>query len=385
VEHLWGFLDALRRAGVPGVPAKQADFLRAIAEAVPYDVARLYWYARVTLLGDVAHLAAFDRVFDQWFGSGLGTDGVVAPPAPDSEVRSPRDGADRELPASEVQPGSGVAASALATVGRRGFGQTDPVRQELMRSLRAAWPASLPTLPSRRRRASRSGRGLDMRRTWQRARRNDGEIAELRWTTRPRRSRRLLLLVDVSGSLKQHTPDLLRVAHTALRGVPGRCEVFTFGTRLTRVTGALSGARVDTALATVSRRVRDADGGTAIGAAMHRFLDNPRFLALARGALVVVISDGLERGDCTAMIRSTDRLSRLAYRLIWWSPLACSPAYRPVTRGMAGVLPHLDHLGGVGDLASGLTEVGRIPSVAAGPRRSAERRWTELSATGAVS
>ncbi|NMO53800.1 VWA domain-containing protein [Actinoplanes sp. TBRC 11911] len=359
---------------MPGAPAKQADFFRAIAGAVPHDVARLYWYARVTLLGDVADLAAFDRVFEQWFGRGLGAALVVPPPVRDSEVRSPRDGAGRELPASDARPGSGIAASALATAGRRGFGRTDPRQRDLMRLLRDAWPANLPTLPSRRRRPSRSGRELDMRRTWQRARRNDGEIAELRWTTRPRRTRRLLLLVDVSGSLRQHTPELLRLAHAALRGVPERTEVFTFGTRLTRVTGALSGARVDRALHAVSGAVHDADGGTAIGAAMRRFLDNPRYLALARGALVVVISDGLERGDCTAMIRSTERLSRLAYRLIWWSPLACSPTYRPVTRGMAGVLRHLDHLGGVRDLASGLAEVGRIPSVAAGPRRSAHLR-----------
>jgi uncharacterized protein with von Willebrand factor type A (vWA) domain len=214
-----------------------------------------------------------------------------------------------------------------------------------------------------------------MRRTLRQARRNDGEIAELRWTTRPRRPRRLLILLDVSGSLKQHTPQLMRLAHSALQGVPARTEVFTFGIRLTRITGALSGAQVERALDAVSRTVRDADGGTAIGAAMQRFLGNSRFLALARGALIVVISDGLERGDCAAMVDATARFARLGHRLIWWSPLACAPSYRPVTRGMTGVLHHLDHLGGVRDLESGLTEVGRIPSVTAGPRRAAGRRW----------
>jgi uncharacterized protein len=308
----------------------------------------------------------------------------VVPPAEDSEVRAPRDAGERELPSTDSRQGSGIEASAAATTRRREFGRTGPGEQDLMRSLRAAWPASLPTLPSRRRRPARSGRRLDMRRTLRQARRNDGEIAELRWTIRPRRPRRLLVLLDVSGSVKQHTPDLLRLAHSALHGAPARTEIFTFGTRLTRITGALSGARLERALDAVSRTVRDADGGTAIGAAMQRFLGNPRFLALARGALIVVISDGLERGDCTAMVRATERFGRLGHRLIWWSPLACSPAYRPVTRGMAGVLRHLDHLGGVRDLATGLTEVWRIPSVTAGPRRTAGHRWISPSDTGAV-
>jgi uncharacterized protein with von Willebrand factor type A (vWA) domain len=374
----------LRRSGVPAPPAKQADFLRAIAEAAPRDLTRLYWYARVTLLGDIAGLAAFDRVFDAWFRYGRAADTVGMPPADESEVRAPRDRGDRELPAAPARPGSGTEAGAAAMTRRRDFGRTDPHARDLLRSLRTAWAAGLPTLASRRRRPARSGHGLDMRRTLRQARRTDGEIAALCWTARPPRPRRLLILLDVSGSVKQHTPDLLRLAHSALHGAPARTEVFTFGTRLTRITGALSGPRVERALDAVSRIVPDADGGTAIGAAMQRFLGNPRFLALARGALIVVISDGLERGDCTAMVRATERFSRLGHRLVWWSPLACSATYRPVTRGMAGVVRHLDHLGGVCDLATGLAEVERIPSVAAGPRRTAGHRWTSPSDTGAV-
>jgi uncharacterized protein with von Willebrand factor type A (vWA) domain len=297
------------------------------------------------------------------------------PPAEDSEVRAPRGGGDRELPATDSRQGSGIEAGTAAATRRRDLGRTGPREQDLMRALRAAWAADLPALPSRRRRPARSGRGLDMRRTLRQARRNDGEIAELRWTTRPRRPRRLLVLLDVSGSLKQHTPQLVRLVHSAVHGAPARTEIFTFGTRLTRITRALSGARVDRALDAVSRTVLDADGGTAIGAAMQQFLGNPRFLALARGALIVVISDGLERGDCAAMVDATARFARLGHRLIWWSPLACAPSYRPVTRGMTGVLHHLDHLGGVRDLESGLAEVGRIPAVVAGPRRAAGRRW----------
>ncbi|MDQ7904864.1 VWA domain-containing protein [Phytohabitans sp. ZYX-F-186] len=377
-DHLWGFLGALRRAGVGAAPAKQADFLRAIAGAAPRDVRTLYWYARVTLLGDVAGLAAFDRVFDAWFVSGVPVEALGPPPSDvEGEVAAAGDGG--TVSTMEARPGGGIEASAAPTTGGRTFGRSDTRQRDLMRLLREAWPARLPVVPSRRRRPARAGRRLDMRRVWRQARRDGGELTRLRWTTRPPRARRLLLLLDVSGSLKRHTPELIRLAHTA----PARTEVFTFGTHLTRVTKALADARVDAALAAVSRTVTDADGGTAIGEALGRFLANPRFLALARGALVVVISDGLERGDCTAMVRAVERLSRLGHRLLWWSPLACSPTYRPVTRGMAALLPHLDRLGGVRDLATGLSEVERIPHVVAGPRRAAWRHYLSGTASGA--
>jgi len=372
-DHLWGFLHALRRAGVGPAPPKQADFLRSIAESAPRDVTSLYWYARVTLVSGVADIDAFDQVFDAWFRRGH-TETIVVPPEEDSEVEAPQGGDEGELPPQEAVQGDGVEASALTTAGRRTFGRSDARQRDLMKTLRTEWPARLPTVPSRRRRPARTGRRLDLRLIWRQARRNGGEIVRLRWTDRPPRTRRLLLLVDVSGSLRRHTPELLRLAHTARHGAPARTEVFTFGTRLTRITAALSHADADRALGAVSDEVLDAGGGTAIGAALEEFLANPRFLALARGALVITISDGLERGDCTAMVRSAERLSRLGHRLIWWSPLACSPTYRPITRGMADQLPSLDHLGGVRDLETALAEVRRIPAVMAGPRRAAVRR-----------
>ncbi|GAA4452496.1 VWA domain-containing protein [Phytohabitans houttuyneae] len=327
----------------------------------------LYWYARVTLLADIAGLAAFDSVFDAWFG---GSAAAPVPPPSDEEGEAPARGGGDAASTVDARPGGGVEASPATTAGGRTFGRSDARQHELMRLLRAAWPASLPVIPSRRRRPARRGRRLDMRRVWRQARRDGGELTRLRWTTRPPRARRLLVLLDVSGSLKRHTPDLVRLVYTARHP---RTEVFTFGTRLTRVTGALAAAHADTALDALARTVTDADGGTAIGAALTGFLANPRYLALARGALVVVISDGLERGDSTAMVRATERLSRLGHRLLWWSPLACSPTYRPVTRGMAGLLGHLDHLGGVRDLATGLSEVERIPAAVTGPRRAAWR------------
>ena len=133
---------------------------------------------------------------------------------------------------------------------------------------------------------------------------------------------------------------------------------------------------VDDALAALSGCVLDADGGTRIGVALQQFLGNGRYVALARGALVIVLSDGLERGDPAAMADAARRLSRLAHRLVWWSPLACDPAYRPVTRGMQAILPDLDALAGARDLPTLLDEVRRLPETSAGPRRTATRAWS---------
>jgi uncharacterized protein with von Willebrand factor type A (vWA) domain len=159
----------------------------------------------------------------------------------------------------------------------------------------------------------------------------------------------VLVLIDVSGSMKQHSRDYLRFAHTVVASCD-RAEVFTFGTRLTHITPQLRRKDVDDALSALTDVVRDADGGTRIGPSLRQFLGNARQLRMARGALVLVLSDGLERGDCEPLTKAVRRLSLLSYRLVWWSPLACDPSYRPVTRGMASVVEHVDTLAGVKDL-----------------------------------
>ena len=167
---------------------------------------------------------------------------------------------------------------------------------------------------------------------------------------RPQRTRPLLLLIDVSGSLREHTPDYLRFAWAA------QCETFTFGTRLTRVTRQLRSRELSTALANVSAVVEDADGGTRIGPALHEFVATPRYADRARGALTIVLSDGLERGDPALMVAAVERLSRLSHKLLWWSPLALHPEYRPVTRGMAAILDDVE-LAGARDLQTLLERV----------------------------
>jgi hypothetical protein len=176
--------------------------------------------------------------------------------------------------------------------------------------------------------------------------------------------------------MKQHSADFLRFAHGVVQGGE-RVEVFTFGTRLTRVTRALRQPDVDDALAELSAIVFDFDGGTRIGESFETLLANSRFRALVRGAVVVVLSDGLERGDPAPMARATDRLARLGHRLLWLSPLVADTVYQPQTRGMRAILGCLDHLGNSASPAALLAELERFSDLDRRPRRVAAAAWHE--------
>jgi uncharacterized protein with von Willebrand factor type A (vWA) domain len=356
---------------------KQADFLMALVASPPDDVGALYWRARVTLLTRAEDFDAFDAVFAAYFRGArfaVEEDGSE-PPGEEGETAAPPGGDDGTLDALAPRPGTGLGASPLELANVRRFAPTPPEARDELRELSGALRVALPLIAARRSVRARRGRTLDVRRVLAAANRSGGEIVRLHWRRRPPRPRRVLVLIDVSGSLKAHSPDLLRFAHEVVRATD-RAEAFTFGTRLTRVTAELDTPDVDAALAELSACVLDADGGTRIGAALLELLGNGRYAALARGALVIVLSDGLERGDPAAMAEAARRLARLSHRLVWWSPLACDPAYRPVTRGMRAILPELDVLGGARDLPSLLDEVRRLPDTCARPRRTASRAWS---------
>jgi uncharacterized protein with von Willebrand factor type A (vWA) domain len=182
------------------------------------------------------------------------------------------------------------------------------------------------------------------------AMRNAGEFVRLRRRRRRLRQRRIVLLIDISGSMKERTQAHLAFAHALARAADA-VEIFSFGTRLTRITRALHLRDRGQALATASLIVADWDGGTRIGEALGAFLAIPRFAALARGAALVVLSDGLERGDPTAMREAVVRFSRIAWRTVWLSPLATDPGFEPRTAGLSAVRPFLDELGDGGSLA----------------------------------
>ena len=179
--------------------------------------------------------------------------------------------------------------------------------------------------------------------------RHAGEFVRLHRRKRRQRQRRVVLLIDVSGSMKERTQAHLAFAHALVRTADS-VEVFTIGTRLTRITRPLRLRSREQALATASMLVADWDGGTRIGEALNAFLAVPRFSALARGAVIVVLSDGLERGDPTAMADAVARFSRLAWKTVWLTPLASDPGYEPRTAGLVAARPFLDELGDGGSI-----------------------------------
>jgi uncharacterized protein with von Willebrand factor type A (vWA) domain len=335
-----GFLDAWGP-----IPEKRIDFLVALRDNPPANVTRLYWLARVTLVTRADDLEAFDRLFAEWFA------GVPQQheSEEEGEEQAPQPKAEGELQPVALSEGTGKSASVHDLANRRTY---DPTTEDLA-ALRKAIREHLPTIRSRRRRPAKTGPQIDLRRTLRAATRT-GEITHLARRDRPHRTRPLLLLIDVSGSLRPQVPDYLRFAWAA------QAETFTFGTRLTRITKQLRTREVDQALANVSATVADADGGTRIGPALQEFLDTPRYADRARGALTIVLSDGLERGDPAVMVHAVQRLSRLSHRLLWWTPLGLDPNYRPVTRAMAAIQDDIDGLAGARDLPSLLEQVQRI-------------------------
>jgi len=198
----------------------------------------------------------------------------------------------------------------------------------------------LPLRTSYRWNATHAGNRVDLRQTLKKAVKHDGELIDLTLRRRKKRQRRILLLIDVSGSMKERSAATLQFAHSLLR-VADNAEVFTLGTRLTRITSALKIDNKNLALQSVSQLVADFDGGTRIGDAIHAFLSVPKFKGFARGAAAVIVSDGLERGDPKAM----HELSRIAWRISWLTPLAEDPEYSAETDAMKQILPYLYELG----------------------------------------
>lgn len=338
-EHSRELLESFAAALGVGTE-RRIDFFTALRDNPPHDITRLYWLARVTLVDRLEDIPCFNAVFASYF--------VGAPPqrvpAEEGETEAPEPKGGGELEPVVLAEGTGKSASVHHLRHTRRFdGEAEGLRE-----LRRALDEHLPKIRSRRRRPARRG-SIDLRRTLRHATRT-GEITTLARRGRPHRTRPVLLLIDVSGSLREHTPDYLRFAWTA------RCETFTFGTQLTRITRQLRERELNAALAAVSSSVEDADGGTRIGPSLHEFVTTPRYADRARGALTIVLSDGLERGDPAQMVAAVHRLARLSHRLVWWSPLALHPEYKPVTRGMAAILDDIE-LAGARDLQSLLERV----------------------------
>ncbi len=241
-------------------------------------------------------------------------------------------------------------ASEVELLRQKSFATCSPEELARLGELMARLPLTVPPRRSRRRAPARSG-APDLRRTLRRSFRTGGEPVRRLWRERRRRPRRLVLLLDVSGSMADYSRALVMFAHAALRA-DARFEAFCFGTRLTRLTRPLACPDPDEALRRAAAEVVDWSGGTRIGASLKRFLDEYGHGGMARGAIVVICSDGLELGDAELLGEQMARLARLAHRVVWLNPLKEQPDYAPLARGMRAALPHVDVFAGGGNLAS---------------------------------
>jgi uncharacterized protein with von Willebrand factor type A (vWA) domain len=347
VALLVGLGRALDSAGVPVGPDRVAEAVRAAATLDPSRRTDLYWAGRLTFCANPADIGKYDAVFAALLAGELpqlrprAQHLVRAMPialaSPDAEP-----GDEGEGDGGDVETIVRAAASTVETLRHKDVTTLGAAeRAELDRALAAlALPGQ--SRPSRRRRPSPHPGPVDPRRTVRALLRSGGEPVRPKWTRRSVRPRPVVLLVDVSGSMSGYADVLLRFAHAATRRRGARTEVFTLGTRLTRVTREMATPDPERAMAAVSGAVPDFSGGTRLGVLLREFLDRWGQRGAARGAVVVILSDGWERDDPALLGAQMHRLSLLAHRVVWCNPRKARPGFAPLAGGLAAALPYVD-------------------------------------------
>jgi uncharacterized protein with von Willebrand factor type A (vWA) domain len=339
---LLGFARALRAAGLPVTADRETSFLEAVSLVGLDDEIATYWSGRATLCTGPDDTPRFDQIFVTWFTHRMPGSPTVNP-APAPTIAQ----------AGLEEPGSGADGDREADLLRASASATEVLRHRDVAQLSAAEKAALNTLfgsvrrPDPRRRTSRRRewhRGeIDAHRTLRRQLQRMGEPGRLEWRRRGTRPRRLVMLIDVSGSMSSYADSLLRLAH---RWSVGRTnvEVFTMGTRLTHVTRAMRQRDTERALIAAGDVVPDWYGGTRLGESLKAFLDRWGQRGMARGAIVVIFSDGWERGGVELLDEQMRRLRSLAHRVVWVNPHRGKAGYQPIQQGIVAALPHCDNL-----------------------------------------
>ncbi|WP_427017579.1 vWA domain-containing protein [Pseudarthrobacter sp. P1] len=364
-----GFSTALRRAGLPGSPDRAGWLAQALRLVPPTDRGRLYWTARVVLVWARDQLPVFDAVFSAVFDGmedPAGNRGDANLPAPIGAGERTRAAAPDHRPAAtaggvparqppvlssgggtgDESPGTGrdaILAMASAEERLRGTSFADLTAEEAarMRELVRRIVLSTPARQSRStRRWAHSSARLDIRRTIRAARRSGAEAATLVYSRRRVRPRRLVFLCDISGSMEPYTAVFLSLLQGAAAGA--LAEAFVFSTRLTRLTRQLAVRNPGVALALAGAAAPDWAGGTRLAESLRHFVDRYGRRGLARGAVVVVLSDGWAQDAPELVAAQMARLRRLAFRIVWVNPRKAAPGYQPLAGGMAAALPYCD-------------------------------------------
>lgn len=381
VESLVGFARELRAAGIRVGPGDILGYCAAAAVLDPSDLTDLYWAGRASLVTGHDQVPVYDLTFRRYFlGDAEAGSGPDRPshPRPQAEHRGtiqvprPDSGAGSELEQEAAR--LGLVAADVAVLRNRSFATCTPDELVALRRIMRSMRLAPPERRSRRSRRASSGPMPDMRRTVHQALRRGGEPVAFYRRRRRLKPRPLVLLLDVSGSMADYSRSLVQFAYSARRGSVSRVEVFCFGTRLTRVTRELTHRRPDAALDRAARAVVDWEGGTRIGESVDAFVRDWGRRGVARGGIVVICSDGLDRGDPELLDRALERLSRQCHRLVWLNPHRGDDRdFQPTTLGMMVAAPHVDVLLSGHDLGS-LEELAAVlPTLSQVPRRAVAR------------
>ncbi len=341
---LTGFAAALRAAGLPVTPDRTQTFLQACARLGADQRVGVYWAARACLCPDPELVPVLDDVFSSWFTGQLprrGRSRGALPPRPLPGLPDLGGSGRREQDQPDDAQVVRARASTQDLLRHRDLADLTPAERALLAELFARLHPRAPRRRSARLAAARRGR-VDARATLREELRRGGEPGRLHHRRRATRPRGVVLLLDVSGSMTPYADALLRLGHVWMRSAPAGTEVFTIGTRLTRVSPALAVRDADTALRLAGQAVPDWSGGTRLGEVLQAFCDRWAHRGVARGAVVVVVSDGWERGDPGLLAEQMARLSRLAHRVVWVNPHRGKSGYTPVQSGIVAALPYVD-------------------------------------------
>ena len=343
-DGILGLVELLRTAGLSVPVGNLITFTEAV-EIIGGDLRSLYWCGRATLTHSPIDIELYDRVFRHWIlGTELGlAEAVSRSPEPllvDDDERL--DGEQTDRADVETNDGTVLRFSRTETLRSMDFADLDDEERLEVDRLIADMRLTATMRRSRRRRPSKRSSGVpDLRRTVRESLRTGGEPINRRTLQRTRVARRVVIIADISGSMAAYSRSLIRYAHAAV-SARSRVEAFALGTRLTRLTRELDTHDPDQALQRAADSVEDWSGGTRLGEGLRQFNDDWGARGMARGAVIVILSDGWDRGEPERLASEMARLSRVAHRIVWVNPLKASDGYAPLAQGMAAALPYVD-------------------------------------------
>lgn len=340
-----GFCRVLRRAGLKVPATATINFTEALGLLGLEDRSSVYWAGRATLIHRPEDLNLYDRVFaaywQQRHGQSFGDETTPPPITLALDIGDDEDDDDEQEqePAGDVQA---VRFSSTEVLTNKDFAECTPEELAELNRLMSRLKFTTHRRLSRRHIPVKGiGDRPDLRRTVRWALRHQGEPVKRAYSGPATRPRRLVLVVDVSGSMESYARALIRFAHAAVVA-RSKVEVFVLGTRLTRLTRHLTSRDPDSAIRTAMPKVKDWAGGTRLGDGIQEFNNQWAIRGMARGAIVVILSDGWDRGDPAVLGQEMERLHRVTNQLVWVNPLKATPGYAPLAAGMAAALPHLD-------------------------------------------